>query len=73
MEILNVKEVADYLSCSVSSIRNLVREKKLPCFRIGSKINFNKEAIDNWVHSQETNNTNIEQNECKIKKLNIRR
>ena len=53
MEVMNVKEVAEYLNCSQSSIRNLVRDKKIPVFKINSKLNFNKEAIDNWVHSQE--------------------
>ena len=53
MEIMNVKEVAEYLNCSQSSIRNLIRDKKIPVFKINSKLNFNKEAIDNWIHSQE--------------------
>lgn len=53
MEVMNVKEVAEYLNCSQSSIRNLVRDKKIPVFKINSKLNFNKEAIDNWVHTQE--------------------
>jgi len=53
MEIMNVKEIAQYLKCSESSIRNMVRDKKIPVFKINSKLNFNKEAIDNWVHNQE--------------------
>ena len=47
MEVMNVKEVARYLKCSESSIRNLVRDKKIPVFKINSKLNFNKLAIDN--------------------------
>ena len=50
---MNVKEVAEYLKCSESSIRNMVRDKKIPVFKINSKLNFNKEAIDNWIHTQE--------------------
>ena len=53
MEIMNVKEVSEYLNCSQSSIRNLVRDNKIPVFKINSKLNFNKEAIDNWIHTQE--------------------
>lgn len=60
MEIMNVKEVAKYLKCSESSIRNLVRERKIPVFRINSKLNFNKVAIDNWVHNQELINLQSE-------------
>ena len=56
MEVMNVKEVARYLKCSESSIRNLVRDKKIPVFKINSKLNFNKLAIDNWIHNQEMMN-----------------
>ena len=56
MQIFTVKEVAEYLHCSVSSIRTLVRNKQIPFFRIGSKLNFNKEAVDTWVHNQEMQN-----------------
>lgn len=60
MDILNVKELANYLKCSESKIRNLVRDKAIPNFRIGSKINFNKEAINLWIKNQEMTNTNKE-------------
>lgn len=53
MEIMNVKEVAEYLSCSESKIRNMVRDKEIPVFKIGSKLNFNKNTIDRWVNGQE--------------------
>lgn len=56
MEVMNVKEVAEYLKCSESSIRNLVRDKQIPNFRIGSKLNFNRETIDRWVNGQEIRN-----------------
>lgn len=59
MQIFTVKELAEYLSCSVSSIRNLVRNSSIPCFRIGSKINFKKEAIDSWVCNQELNSVQV--------------
>ncbi len=71
MDILTVKEVADYLSCSISTIRSLVRKGEIPYFRIGTKLNFNKEAIDNWVYNQEI--YNMTEQEVRIKKLNIRR
>lgn len=60
MDILNVRELANYLKCSESKIRNLVRDKAIPNFRIGSKINFNKEAINLWIKNQEMTNTNKE-------------
>lgn len=69
MQIFTVKELANYLSCSVSSIRTLVRNKEIPYFRIGSKLNFNKEAVDNWVHNQEIQNMQHEEYRMQVKKL----
>lgn len=69
MQIFNVKEVASYLNCSVSSIRSLVRNREIPHFRIGSKLNFNKEAVDNWVHNQEIQNMQDEKYSTKIRSL----
>lgn len=69
MKIFNVKEVADYLNCSVSAIRTLVRNKQIPYFRIGSKLNFNKEAVDRWVHNQELQNMQQDNYELKAKAL----
>ncbi|NCC71589.1 DNA-binding protein [bacterium] len=40
--VFNVKEIAKYLSVSESTIRKLIREKKIPHFRIYSKILFDK-------------------------------
>ena len=66
MQIFTVKEESNYLNCSTYSIRAFVRNKKIPHFRIGSKLNFNKEAVDNWVKHQEIiNMQDTEQNNIK--------
>ena len=69
MNVLTVKDLAKYLNCSVSSIRSLVRNKEIPFFRIGSKLNFNKEAIDTWIHNQEIQNMQHEKYKMQVKKL----
>ena len=56
MQIFTVIVVSKYLNCSVSCIRTLVRNKQIPFFRIGSKLNFNKEAVDQWIKNQEIQN-----------------
>lgn len=33
-DIFNIKEISKYLKCSVSGIRSLVRNKKIPYFKI---------------------------------------
>lgn len=65
MQIFNIKDVSKYLNCSVSAIRTLVRKKQIPFFRIGSKLNFNKEAIDRWIYNQEKQN--MKENDCELK------
>lgn len=67
MEIMNVKEMAEYLSCSESKIRNMVRDNEIPYFRIGSKLNFNKTSIDNWIAKQEVQNMQGEEYVAKVR------
>lgn len=38
MQVFTVKEIAEYLHCSVSSVRGLVRNKEIPHFRIRKQI-----------------------------------
>lgn len=71
MQIFSVKEVAEYLECSQSSIRSLVRDNAIPFFRIGVKLNFNKDAIDNWIHRQEIQNMQPVDNEIYKNKSRI--
>ncbi len=56
--VFNTIEIAEYLRCSVTTIRRLVKKQKIPFFRIGSKIYFNKKIIDNWIYQQSINNIN---------------
>ncbi len=57
-EILTLKELSSNLHISISEIRKLVRERRIPHFRIGNKIYFNVESINNWL-------TKIEEKENK--------
>lgn len=50
---LNVKETAEYLGISKDSLYALVREKGVPCVRVGRRILFRKETIDRWMDAQE--------------------
>ena len=70
MEIFNVKQVAKYLNCCDSTIRNLVKNNTIPFFRIGTKLNFSKEAVDIWLHNQQVKN--IQPKEIEVKRYNWR-
>ena len=73
MDIMNLKELTQYLKVSESMIRKLVREKSIKFFRIGNRLNFRKADIDEYIDKQ--CNENYKENkyimeEVSIKKLN---
>lgn len=67
--IFNIKEVSEYLNCSVSCTRSLVRSKSIPYFRIGNRLNFNKTSIDDWIANQEMQNMQQEEYSTKVRTL----
>ena len=48
-EICGIKELATYLDMSESGIRKLVREKRIPYFRVLSSIKFDLKEINLWI------------------------
>lgn len=53
-KVLDIKEMASYLKCSISTIRNLVKNNKIPNFRVGTKIYFRLSSIERWIEENET-------------------
>ena len=49
-KVLDSTEAAKYLGISYWLIRKLVREKKIPYFKIGSKSLFTKEILDEYIN-----------------------
>lgn len=47
--LLTVRELAEYLCVSESTVRKMVRESRIPFTKILSKILFNKSIIDDWL------------------------
>lgn len=52
MEIMNIKELSDYLKISSSTIRRLIRKKEIPYFKISSQYFFSKLSINDWISKQ---------------------
>ncbi|MCL2859349.1 MAG: helix-turn-helix domain-containing protein [Oscillospiraceae bacterium] len=50
---LTMKETANYLGISYWLATQLVKRKKLPCSKVGGKILFRKEALDEYLTNQE--------------------
>ena len=54
-EICNINDLSSYLKVSVSEIRKLVRQNKIPHFRVGNRIKFDINSINLWVEKMEQN------------------
>lgn len=52
MEILNIKELSDYLKISSSTIRRMIEKKEIPFFQLSNKYFFNKEIINSWINGK---------------------
>ena len=50
---LVAKEVAEILGCSEYIVRQKVRERKLPHYKVGRRIFFTRSGIENWMREQE--------------------
>lgn len=49
---LTVFEIATYLGVSTDKIYQMVRERAIPHFRIGTRVLFKRKAIDEWIDMQ---------------------
>lgn len=49
---LTTEEVARYLGVSVDMVYIMCREKRIPHFRIGRRILFRKNVINDWITEQ---------------------
>lgn len=48
-EIMDVKELAQYLRIGKSKIYALIRQKRIPASRIGRQYRFSKDVVDTWL------------------------
>jgi len=48
-ELMNTREVAEYLRLKERKIYDLVREKRIPCTRVTGKWLFPKRLVDAWL------------------------
>ena len=51
-EVLTVKEICDLLQVHPSTVYKLVRQRKIPSFRIGSDWRFRRDVIMRWMAEQ---------------------
>ena len=51
-EVMDIKELADYLGIGKSKIYSLIRTRSIPASRIGRQYRFSKEVIDSWLRER---------------------
>jgi excisionase family DNA binding protein len=59
-KVLTVQEVSNYLRVHRSTIYRLLKQRRLPAFRVGSDWRFNIEAIDRWRSEMEASSLGAE-------------
>jgi excisionase family DNA binding protein len=57
---LTVAQLSEYLNIHRTTIYRMLREGRLPGFRIGSDWRFSLKAIEEWVRDQMKNSTGIQ-------------
>lgn len=55
---LTMKEAAEYLGISYWLINQLVRRKEIPCSKVGGKILFRVQVLDEYLSSKEQESVN---------------
>ena len=50
---LTMREAADYLGISYWLVNQLVRRKQIPCARVGGRVLFRVQALDEYLNNKE--------------------
>jgi excisionase family DNA binding protein len=51
-EVLTPKEAANYLRISQSALYRYMRNKQIPCFKVGNRWRFKKSVLDKWIEKE---------------------
>ncbi|WP_448206379.1 substrate-binding domain-containing protein [Azospirillum sp. sgz302134] len=60
VELLNTREIADYLRLKQRKVYDLVQRGDIPCTRVGGKWLFPKDQIDRWLSAQDGSSSKVE-------------
>lgn len=55
---LRMKETAEYLGISYWLVNQLVRRKQIPCARVGGRVLFRVQALNEYLEEKEENSIN---------------
>ncbi len=65
--LMNIKQVAEYLQMNKMTVYKLARGGKIPAFKVASEWRFKKELIDEWLMSQLKGKPDVESLRIKVK------
>ena len=51
--ICDIKTISEYLDISIPKVRKLVRERRIPFFRVGNRLKFELERINLWIEEKQ--------------------
>jgi excisionase family DNA binding protein len=52
---MNANQTAEYLHVSIASIRRYVRDRVVPYSKVGNRVLFDREQVDQWIASIRVN------------------
>ena len=52
--VLTLEEVSQFLRVHPSTVYRLLKDRRIPAFKVGSDWRFNQESIEEWVMKLET-------------------
>jgi excisionase family DNA binding protein len=65
-QIMDIKELSEYLGIGKSKIYSLIKQKKIPASKIGRQYRFSKDMIDNWLKERMVTKKEDNQLEMKV-------
>lgn len=54
-EILNIKELSNWIHISNSKIRQLIYNNEIPVFKLGNRYFFKRDIIEQWLLNKHNN------------------
>jgi excisionase family DNA binding protein len=48
-EIMTVRQLAEYFQCDKSTIYRLIKNGKIPAFKVGANWRFKRNTIEQWL------------------------
>jgi excisionase family DNA binding protein len=61
VKVMTLAEVADFLHVHQSTVHRLLKQHKIPAFRLRSEWRFNRESIERWISEREKVNEKVNQ------------